>query len=106
MREITLAAFAARHRDGAVVIDVREPSEYLTGHVPGAELIPMGELAARVATLPRGVPVHLICASGSRSLAAADYLARAGVDAWSVAGGTAAWRRAGHPVVRGAHATT
>ncbi|MDW5330417.1 rhodanese-like domain-containing protein [Plantactinospora sp. KLBMP9567] len=103
MREVDLATFAVGHSDGAMVIDVREPFEYLGGHVSDAELIPMGQLAARVADLPRGVPVYLICASGNRSLAA-GYLTGAGVDAWSVAGGTDAWRRAGHPTVRGTHA--
>jgi rhodanese-related sulfurtransferase len=49
-------------------------------------------------------PVYVICATGNRSLTAADFLARAGVDAWSVAGGTAGWQRAGHQVIRGAHA--
>ncbi|GAB1692811.1 rhodanese-like domain-containing protein [Krasilnikovia sp. M28-CT-15] len=105
MREIDLAAFTARHRDSAVVIDVREASEYVTGHVPGAELVPMGQLPARIAGLPRGVPVYVICASGNRSAAAADLLTRAAVDAWSVAGGTSAWQRAGHPVVQGTRAT-
>lgn len=105
MREVDLTTFTARHRDGALVIDVREPHEYLAGHVPGAELIPMGQIPTRAAELPRGVPVYVICASGGRSLTATEYLARAGVDAWSVAGGTSAWQHAGHPVVRGAHAT-
>jgi rhodanese-related sulfurtransferase len=104
MREVDLAAFAAAHRDGATVIDVREPFEYLTGHVPGAALVPLGHLPARLAGLPRDVPVYVICASGNRSLAAADYLARAGIDAWSVAGGTGAWARAGHCIVRGRRA--
>jgi rhodanese-related sulfurtransferase len=104
MREVDLAGFAAAHRGGAVVIDVREPFEYVSGHVPGAALVPLGRLAAFTADLPREVPVYVICASGNRSLAAADYLARAGVDAWSVAGGTGAWLRAGHPVVRGRRA--
>jgi rhodanese-related sulfurtransferase len=105
MREVDLATFAA-HPDGAVVIDVREPFEYVTGHVPSAQLIPMGQLPSRLADLPRGVPVYLICASGNRSLAAAAFLARAGVNAWSVASGTDGWVRAGHPVVRGTHAAT
>jgi rhodanese-related sulfurtransferase len=51
------------------------------------------------------VPVYVICASGNRSLAAADYLIRTGIDARSVAGGTAAWQRAGLPVVRGTRTT-
>ncbi|MEU4421557.1 rhodanese-like domain-containing protein [Actinoplanes sp. NPDC024001] len=104
MCEVDVVTFAA-HRDGAVVIDVREPFEYLSGHVPGAELVPLARLAARIGDLPKDRPVYVICASGNRSLTAAGLLHRAGIDAWSVAGGTAAWQRAGHPVVRGRHAT-
>jgi len=104
-REVDLTTFAARHRDGAVVIDVREPAEYLTGHVPGAELIPLGQLPSHTARLPHDVPVYVICASGNRSLTAANHLVGAGIDAWSVAGGTSAWQRAGYDVVHGAHAT-
>jgi rhodanese-related sulfurtransferase len=105
-REVDLTTFAAAHRDGAVVIDVREPSEYVAGHVPGADLMPLRHLPSRVADLPRDVPVYVICASGNRSLSAADLLARAGVDAWSVAGGTQAWLGAGRHVVRGMRAAT
>jgi rhodanese-related sulfurtransferase len=46
----------------------------------------------------------VICASGNRGLAAAHFLSRAGIDAWSVAGGTGAWQRAGQPVVHGTRA--
>jgi len=105
MREVDLTTFTTAHRGGALVIDVREPAEYAAGHVPGARPIPAGQLPARLGELPRTAPVYVICASGNRSLAAVDILTRAGVDAWSVAGGTSAWTRAGHPVVRGAHAT-
>jgi rhodanese-related sulfurtransferase len=101
MREVKHTVFAAAHRDGAVVIDVREPHEYVSGHVPRADLVPMSRLMSHVAELPRGVPVYVICASGNRSLAAADVLVRAGIDAWSVAGGTGAWVRAGGPVIYG-----
>ncbi len=104
MREVDQTVFVAAHRNGAVVIDVREPSEYVVGHVPRAELVPLSRLGSSFGELPRGVPVYVICASGNRSLAAADLLARAGIDAWSVAGGTGAWQRAGHPVVRGIRA--
>lgn len=103
MREVDLATFAAAHRDGAAVIDVREPFEYVTGHVPGAHLVPLHRVPEHVADLPRQVPVYVICAHGHRSLVAADFLARVGVDAWSVAGGTEAWVQAGHPVVDGSH---
>lgn len=104
-RHIDIPAFAAAHRDGAVVIDVREPMEYVGGHVPGARLIPMGYLPSQASTLPSDRPVYLICQSGNRSAAMADYLTRVGLDAVTVDGGTGAWRAAGHPVVTGQHAT-
>lgn len=104
MREVDQSTFVAAHGDGAVVIDVREPDEYVAGHVPGADLMPLSQLTSYLPQLPRGVPVYVICASGNRSLAAAGFLARAGVDAWSVAGGTGAWARAGRPVVHGHNA--
>jgi rhodanese-related sulfurtransferase len=104
MREVDQTTFAAAHRDGAVVVDVREPFEYAGGHVPGAVLIPLRQLASRVAELPHDAPVYVVCASGNRSLSAAGYLAASGIDAWSVAGGTGAWLRAGRPIVRGTRA--
>jgi rhodanese-related sulfurtransferase len=102
VREVDQATFVTAHASGVFVIDVREGFEYVAGHVSGALLIPMGQLAARVNELPRDRPVYVICASGNRSLTAAAYLTRAGVDAWSVAGGTTAWQRAGRPTVAGA----
>jgi rhodanese-related sulfurtransferase len=101
MREVPMATFAAAHSDGAIVVDVREPGEYVAGHVPGATLLPMGEISSRLHELPRDVPIYVICASGNRSLAMTSFLLRAGHDAYSVTGGTGAWAQAGHPVVRG-----
>jgi rhodanese-related sulfurtransferase len=102
VREVDVRAFAAAHRDGAVVVDVREPFEYATGHVPGATMMPMGEVHARLRDLPRNEPVYVICASGNRSLTAASWMAAAGIEAISVAGGTSAWASAGGPLVTGA----
>jgi rhodanese-related sulfurtransferase len=101
MREVDLAVFAAAHTTGAVVIDVREPEEYVAGHVPGARLMPLGRLAQHLAEVPAGQRVYVICASGNRSLVAANLLARAGVDAVSVAGGTGGWQRTGRSVTFG-----
>lgn len=101
MSKGTLEQFAAAHADGATVIDVREPAEYLGGHVPGAVLMPMGQLPSRTGELDRSLPLYVVCATGNRSSARADYLASAGFDARSVAGGTAAWASSGHTVVTG-----
>jgi rhodanese-related sulfurtransferase len=102
--EIDVQAFAAAHADGAFVVDVREPGEYVGGHVPGARLIPLAQVLARRAELPSGERVFVICASGNRSKSATDWLRSAGVDAVSVQGGTSGWMAQGLPVVQGAHA--
>lgn len=99
--EIDIATFATRHAEGAIVIDVREPSEYDAGHVPGAVHIPLGEVPERVAEIPGHEPVYLICALGGRSLRAAEHLAGLGHQVINVAGGTKAWIDAGHPTVSG-----
>lgn len=100
-REVDVAALAEAHAFGATVVDVREPMEYAAGHVPGAVLVPMGELASRMGELPREETVYVICAVGSRSATAAEALVGAGLDAVNVEGGTQAWRAAGYPVVTG-----
>jgi rhodanese-related sulfurtransferase len=102
--EIDLQTFAAAHVDGAFVLDVREPFEYVAGHVPGAELLPMAHVHAHLGKLPKDERVYVICASGNRSQTAASWLRAAGIDAVSVAGGTGGWASQGRPVVRGRHA--
>ena len=102
--EIDLQGFAAAHAEGAFVLDVREPTEYVAGHVPGAVLLPLAHVQTRLGNLPAGEPVYVICASGNRSKAAASWLRTAGLDAISVAGGTGGWTGQGRPVVRGPNA--
>jgi rhodanese-related sulfurtransferase len=103
VREVDLSTFMAAHADGSVVVDVREPYEYLAGHVPGAKLLPLAGLPGRLSELPTDRPVFVICATGNRSLAAAGWMRAAGIDAYSVAGGTSGWARMGRPVVAGPH---
>ena len=69
MREVTQESFAAAQAGSAVVVDVREPVEYVAGHVSGAVLMPMGQLPTRLSEIPKGFPVYVICASGNRSAA-------------------------------------
>ena len=99
--EIDIDRLAGAMRGGAVIVDVREPSEYAAGHLPGAVLIPMGQLPGRTAELDRGAPVYVVCASGNRSATMTHFLRSAGFDAYSVAGGTSGWARSGRPVVGG-----
>ncbi|AKE92389.1 MULTISPECIES: rhodanese-like domain-containing protein [Rhodococcus] len=101
MREIDIAAFADEWKSGATVVDVREDYEYEQAHVPGAQWIPLGELASRLAEIPGTDLVYVICASGNRSLRGADIVSASGRSAVSVAGGTKGWLRAGHPAEQG-----
>jgi rhodanese-related sulfurtransferase len=87
----------------ALLVDVRERDEWDTVRAPGAVLVPMSELQARAADLPHR-PMLLICHSGSRSMAAANYLRMLGREATNVSGGMVAWERAGLPVRTGPRA--
>ena len=81
------------------VLDVREDWEYRRGSVPGAISLPLGRLVAKVGGLPRDKPLAVICESGTRSLAAADFLLSQGFEGIaSVRGGTSAWAHAGRPI--------
>jgi rhodanese-related sulfurtransferase len=85
-----------------LIIDVRERSEFTSGRVPGAVLLPLGELPQRVGEVPVDRPIAVICASGSRSQTATRFLIERGiVQSASVAGGTSAWARSGRPLDRG-----
>ncbi len=84
-----------------VVLDVRERAEFVEGHVPGAVLVPMGQLPAHMGDLERDRNIYVICASGNRSSTMTDLLRDAGFEAVSVAGGTNAWVESGRPVERG-----
>ncbi|GAA3820924.1 sulfurtransferase [Cellulomonas soli] len=87
-------------RGGAAVLDVRERSEWKTGHAPQAVHVPLGEIDTAPRRLRQGAPVVVMCASGIRSRSAAKRLRGLGYDATSLSGGIAAWQRAGGAVRR------
>jgi len=101
MKEVDIATLAHAWEAGAPVLDVREDHEYVQGHVPRAQWIPLGELSARLTEVLPGETVYVICASGNRSKRGAEILESSGRSAVSVAGGTTAWLREGHPVHAG-----
>lgn len=91
----------ARQRKGAWVVDVREDDEWAAGHAAGATHIPLGQVMAREAELPRDRDVLFICGSGSRSGRATQLLLRAGHPrVFNIEGGTKAWLQAGLPIDR------
>jgi hydroxyacylglutathione hydrolase len=84
-----------------LVLDVREPWEYQRGHVPGAVLIPLGELPDRLSELDAEQPTVVICATGSRSQSAAVLLGQKGFKKiYNVQGGTRSWKQQGYDIAR------
>ena len=77
-----------------LVLDVRQPEEFRTGHIIGAKLIPLGELGRRMKELPKDKEIVCVCASGSRSSSATKMLMRAGYNAVNMSGGMGMWVRA------------
>jgi hydroxyacylglutathione hydrolase len=97
--QVTVEELAERLHGGGYLMDVREPEEYLSGHVPGAVNLPQAELASRLDTIPREGPIYVICQGGFRSRRVTQFLKQLGWDrVTNVAGGTAAWTEAGKPL--------
>lgn len=82
---------------GALLLDVREPGEWVAGHIEGASHVPLGDLDPL--TVDRDRLVIAVCRSGNRSGKAAALLADAGIDVRNMAGGMKAWAARGLPVV-------
>ncbi len=99
--EIDVDELASRLETGATLLDVRNPDEFEEARVPGAFLIPLGELPDRVGELTEATPLLIICKSGARSLRACEFLAQSGFDTTNIAGGTLAWIDSGREVVTG-----
>lgn len=101
--QLDAAQVSARlSRPGApFLLDVRQPEEYREGHIAGARLIPLNELASRMGELPPSREIVCVCRSGSRSGVAARQLTAAGLAAANLRGGMLAWKGAGLPLKKG-----
>ena len=81
---------------GVEVIDVREPHEWIDGHVPHARLVPLAELRRNPKAALTHDGVIFVCAAGVRSETAARLAAQQGFKAvYNLTGGTRAWVKAG-----------
>ena len=92
------------HASEVQILDVREPDEFTgpLGHIPGAILIPLGELAGRAGELSHDLPIVAVCRAGSRSAQAISILQQNGfTDSANLTGGMLRWRAEGHSVERG-----
>jgi rhodanese-related sulfurtransferase len=99
----TLEATQLINREDALVLDVREPTEFAAGHMPGAKNVPLASVEARAGELDKhkAKPVIVMCETGSRSSKAAGILrARGFANVVNLSGGFPAWQQAGLPVAK------
>lgn len=100
---ISSAALHAARESGVapVVIDVRTPAEYASGHIPGAVNIPFDQISQRTAEIDDRRGVALYCKIGPRARKGESALLAAGYEkVFHVEGGFSAWQAAGLPVER------
>jgi len=101
-REVGVAdAVRLINRMDAVIVDVREPHEFRSGHIPNARNIPMGQLNERMKELEKfkNRPILLVCQTGQRSAQICTSLTNEGfAETAGLAGGMGAWQQANMPV--------
>lgn len=81
-----------------ILIDVRTPEEFASGHIAGAVNIPVQELDQRLSEVPDDKEIVVYCRSGNRSATATQILTSSGYDGVYDMGGIIAWQQAGLPV--------
>jgi rhodanese-related sulfurtransferase len=97
--DLSPARVAEMLRDGAQLIDVREPYERAAGRIPDDSAhIELDQLTAQADSIDRERPVVFYCRTGSRSAMAAEAFAAAGYDAHNLDGGLKAWLADGLPI--------
>jgi rhodanese-related sulfurtransferase len=96
-----IGAMQLMNHKNALVLDVREQSEYDTGHILSSKLIPLGKLHDRIGELEkyRERPIVVVCRSGQRSASACALLGKKGFSqALNLNGGVTAWQKASLPL--------
>lgn len=87
-------------RSQVQILDVREPEEWMAGHIEGAVHIPMNQVVGRLDEIDRERPVVAVCRSGRRSGEVAKRLSRLGIVAENMPGGLEQWADEGLPLTR------
>src|SRR5690349_6836486 len=88
----------AQMRAAVQIVDVRRPGEWDQGHIEGAHLLPLHQLAAKLGEIEHSRPVAVHCKGGYRGVIACSLLQRAGFDqVMNLTGGFDAWRACGLP---------
>jgi len=97
---LTPEQWEARAGGASLLIDVRTPQEFATGHLAHAVNLPLDQLAAHLAELPRDKPLVLYCRSGRRAKAALQLLEQHGfTQLYEIEGSILRWQQEGRPLV-------
>jgi len=100
--EVSVAQAVDLRSQGAFILDVREQSEWDQFHIPGAILIPLGQLPSRLSEVPKDKKVVVVCRTGHRSAQGRDVLLQAGyTQVTSMSGGVTEWQAQGQPIATG-----
>ena len=99
--EIDLDELERRIIGNPVIIDVLEEDEFIEARLDGVIHMHLSTVPERLADIPTGEAVLVICALGGRSARAVEFMRANGIDATNIAGGTLGWIESGRPVVSG-----
>src|SRR3954467_9789859 len=99
--EVMVDDLEAALQTGARLVDVREPHEYESGHVPGAVLGPLSAVPTSLDQFAVDGPTYVICRTGARSYRACEFLEDQGLEGINIEGGTMAWVISGRETVAG-----
>lgn len=101
VKMISVAELKTKRESGMPLqlVDVRTPSEFATGHIPGATNIPMDQIGSQLGDLDHRMPLILVCQAGTRADVVRQQLKTSWPDAEVLGGGTQAWIKGGLPTV-------
>ncbi len=78
-------------KENIQILDVREAMEWISGHIPSAKHIPLGELSFRHEELDKDQDLIVVCHSGNRSKLACEWLSELGYKVTNMSGGMSSW---------------
>lgn len=97
--QVDVSQIPAGMPTAVLLLDVREPHEWIAGHIEGATHVPMMQVSERLAEIPDDRQIVVLCHAGGRSAKVTEFLVAQGRDAVNLTGGMLAWQGAGRPMV-------
>ena len=89
--DMPVVDWLALRRTDALMLDVREPEEFVAGHVANVVNLPLSQLRDRYIELPKNRDIWISCGVGQRAYYATRFLAQHGYRAWTLSGGYATY---------------